>query len=201
MAGSPRSGRRSDASIEAGVCRRLARGEVDARDIDVTVVAGEVVLQGSVGSRRAKRIVGDVAVAVPGVRHVPNRLGVRRGELEHPDGGAPWPEVGVGEGSARPVPADRITDASRPDGAQPRRAMRSRPAWSRDPSPTPTSGRGGSRRRLSVSAAGRPRRRRRRVARHRRRSARHSLVPCGGSHRGRRLVSGRRRLPRAASSR
>lgn len=48
--------RRPDARIKADVCARLeAHPDIDARDIAVDVVRGSVILQGSAGTRRAKR--------------------------------------------------------------------------------------------------------------------------------------------------
>lgn len=86
----PRGWTRSDERIKDDVCERLwAHGAVDARDVDVAVTGGEVTLQGTVGSRREKRLAEELVERVGGVRDVHNRLSVRRGELDHSDGGIP----------------------------------------------------------------------------------------------------------------
>ena len=86
----PRGWSRSDERIKDDVCERLwAHGAIDARDIEVAVVGAEVTLQGTVGSRREKRLAEELVDHVSGVRDVHNRLSVRRGELDHADGGNP----------------------------------------------------------------------------------------------------------------
>lgn len=83
----PRGYRRSDERICEEVCERLTRhGNVDAREIDVSVTDGEVTLSGRVDSRWAKREAESVAEQVPGVRDVHNRLRVdaaRRDSARH----------------------------------------------------------------------------------------------------------------------
>jgi hypothetical protein len=74
----PQGYRRSEASIRDDVCERLTRhGHVDARSISVSVENGEVILEGDVDSRAAKRMAEDAAESVSGVRDVHNRLRVR----------------------------------------------------------------------------------------------------------------------------
>ena len=81
----PRGWRRSDETIRDEIAERMAHDEeIDARDVEVTVTAGEVVLQGSVGTRAQRRRAEDVAWSIAGVRDVQNRLGVRAGELGRP---------------------------------------------------------------------------------------------------------------------
>ena len=71
----PRDYRRSDARIHEDVCQWLADdARVDARDIVVTVRDADVVLEGRVDDRRARRLAEDIAANVPGVRDVFNRL-------------------------------------------------------------------------------------------------------------------------------
>jgi BON domain-containing protein len=88
---------RSDAEIQGELEARFEDdGELDARDVRITVSGGEAILQGSVGTRRDVRTAGDIAKACRGVRSVRNELGVRAGELppEHParPGGAAMSE-------------------------------------------------------------------------------------------------------------
>ena len=74
----PKGYQRSDERIEEDVCERLKQhGHLDASDIDVRVEAGEVILEGRVDTRLAKRMAEDTAATVMGVRDVRNRLRVR----------------------------------------------------------------------------------------------------------------------------
>lgn len=74
----PQDYRRSESAIREEVCERLTRhGQVDASGINVRVENGEVVLEGDVDSRAAKRMAEDAADSVSGVRDVHNRLRVR----------------------------------------------------------------------------------------------------------------------------
>jgi hypothetical protein len=76
----PRGYQRSDDRISEDVCERLTHhGQIDARDIDVSVQGGEVYLRGSVDTREAKRQAEDIAEAVSGVREVHNELRISRG--------------------------------------------------------------------------------------------------------------------------
>jgi osmotically-inducible protein OsmY len=53
-------------------------GEIDASEMEVKVENGEVVLSGSVDSRRTKRRAEDVIDGISGVRDVRNELRVVR---------------------------------------------------------------------------------------------------------------------------
>lgn len=76
----PKGYKRSDDRIREEVCERLAwDGEVDASDIAVTVQNGEVMLEGTVETRRMKHRSEDVVDEIRGVIDVHNRLTVRRG--------------------------------------------------------------------------------------------------------------------------
>jgi hypothetical protein len=75
----PRGYRRSDERLREDVCDRLTEhGEVDARDMEVEVSAGEVTLSGTAPTRAQKRLAEDIADAVVGVVEVHNRLRVQR---------------------------------------------------------------------------------------------------------------------------
>ena len=75
----PRGYRRSDDRIREDVNDRLSdRGDLDATDIEVTVVNCEVTLAGTVNNRRDKRLAEDLAENVSGVQNVENRLRVRQ---------------------------------------------------------------------------------------------------------------------------
>jgi hypothetical protein len=74
-----------DGRVRRDVCSQLAGDpSLDVPDVDVEVVRGEVVLQGSVGSEDVRRRVEVLARGVPRVRAVRNELEVRAGELEPP---------------------------------------------------------------------------------------------------------------------
>ncbi len=69
---------RSDDRILEDACDQLTRDwNVDARNIQVTADDGEVTLDGTVDSRRAKRRAEDCVDDVSGVKHVQNNLRVQ----------------------------------------------------------------------------------------------------------------------------
>src|SRR5262249_33835225 len=66
---------RSDERVRELVCEALTDdGEVDATSIEVSVMAGEVTLIGTIEDRRMKRLAEDCVEAVPGVKDVHNQL-------------------------------------------------------------------------------------------------------------------------------
>ena len=76
----PRNFMYSDDRIIERVCEVLSDDDrIDASEIDVNVKNGEVMLNGSVDDRRAKRLAEDIIEDLPGVSDVQNRLRVRRG--------------------------------------------------------------------------------------------------------------------------
>lgn len=80
----PRNGARRDERIHEDVNEALTDDHaVDARDIEVEVQTGEVTLHGRVDDRQQKRRAEDVALQVPGVRDVHNRLRVERPSAAH----------------------------------------------------------------------------------------------------------------------
>jgi len=75
----PQGYTRSDERIREDVCDRLSwNDEVDATDIIVRVQSGEVTLEGSVETRRMKRLAEDIAEDVPGVIDVHNTVRVKK---------------------------------------------------------------------------------------------------------------------------
>lgn len=77
----PRSYRRSDESIHDEVCRKLTDDpSINASEIEVIVSDSEVVLQGKIDSRSAKRGLEDLVESVRGVRHVENRVRLEKPE-------------------------------------------------------------------------------------------------------------------------
>jgi osmotically-inducible protein OsmY len=84
----PRGYQRSDERIKDDVCEQMAQhGDLDASAIEVRVENGEVTLQGSVDSRRAKHLAEDLVEDVFGVREVHNLLRVATGTQDAPRGG------------------------------------------------------------------------------------------------------------------
>src|SRR5919109_1247222 len=78
----PKGYRRSDERIQEDVNDRLTwSAELDASDIEVRVVDGEVTLTGVVEDRAAKRLAEDLAEDIAGVRDVHNELKIRHGFL------------------------------------------------------------------------------------------------------------------------
>jgi ferritin-like metal-binding protein YciE/osmotically-inducible protein OsmY len=73
----PHNYRRSEERICEEVCQRLTyHGQIDASQIEVDVAGDIVILTGTVDSHHAKRMVEDMALMVPGVSDVRNRLRV-----------------------------------------------------------------------------------------------------------------------------
>lgn len=70
----PKNFQRSDERIREDVCERLQDGDLDAREIEVTVSSGEVTLDGTVDDRAAKREAEDLACSARGVTQCHNRL-------------------------------------------------------------------------------------------------------------------------------
>lgn len=74
----PKNYNRSDDRIREDVSDRLSDDRhIDASDIDVSVSAGEVTLDGTVDSRMAKRHAEDIAEDCSGVKHVQNNLRIK----------------------------------------------------------------------------------------------------------------------------
>jgi osmotically-inducible protein OsmY len=73
----PRGYQRSDDRIREDICERMCdNDELDASEIEILVVGGEVTLQGSVHDRYDKHLAEDLAERVSGVREVNNHLRV-----------------------------------------------------------------------------------------------------------------------------
>lgn len=111
----PRGYQRSDERIREDVCERFSQhGMLDATDVDVIVVTGEVTLRGTVPSRWAKREAEDLTESVSGVRDVHNELRVNQP-------GAPQSET-FQSGTTRPTTAQPGTaqpGATQPGATQP----------------------------------------------------------------------------------
>ena len=75
--GEPRSDHCSDARIHEEICERLTHDAcIDASEVDVSVVAGDVLLSGTVDHRDLKHLAEDIAFRAAGVLDVTNRLRV-----------------------------------------------------------------------------------------------------------------------------
>lgn len=78
----PKNYRRSDERLREEVCDRLTDNEwIDASDVEVNVVAAEVILTGVVDSRYAKRLAENIADSISGVENVQNNLRVQAYEM------------------------------------------------------------------------------------------------------------------------
>jgi hypothetical protein len=74
----PRGYRRSDERIREDVCDLLTEAhDVDATEIEIAVADSVVTLSGTVDTRSARRRAEDIALQVPGVADVHNRLTAR----------------------------------------------------------------------------------------------------------------------------
>jgi BON domain len=81
----PRGYHRTDERIYEDVCDRLTEdGDLDARDIEVSVSASEVMLEGTVATRAQKRLAEDIVDGVLGIVEVHNRLRVQTSGSEPP---------------------------------------------------------------------------------------------------------------------
>lgn len=75
----PKNFKRSDDRIKERINDSLTDDwQVDASDIEVTVLNGEVILSGYVNDRAQKRKAEDLAESIPGVTHVENRIKLNR---------------------------------------------------------------------------------------------------------------------------
>jgi hypothetical protein len=79
----PQGYQRSNERIQEEVCEALTRhGQVDASGINVRVDQGEVTLEGTVTSRREKRLAEEAVESLSGVKDVHNHLRLRRGDQQ-----------------------------------------------------------------------------------------------------------------------
>ncbi|HWF44678.1 MAG TPA: BON domain-containing protein [Candidatus Kapabacteria bacterium] len=93
----PKNYRRNDSRIEEDVCERLMdHPEINASNIEVKVMNGEVTLSGTVDDRNTKRMAEDVLESISGVRDVNNQIRVSSSigngsglTSEHTNGHAP----------------------------------------------------------------------------------------------------------------
>ena len=78
----PRGYQRSDDRIFEDVCERISlHGQIDAKDVDVQVENGEVILTGTVNDRRTKRLIEDTVDAIPGLTDIRNELRVQKRDM------------------------------------------------------------------------------------------------------------------------
>jgi osmotically-inducible protein OsmY len=90
----PKNYTRSDDRIREDINDRLTDHDyVDASEIDVQVNGGEVVLTGTVNSRRDKRMAEDIVEDISGVKNVENRLRVSDQQSNY--AGRNWGYAGV----------------------------------------------------------------------------------------------------------
>lgn len=100
----PKGYQRSDDRIREEICDCMTDDAVlDATDVEVVVVQGEVTLTGSVTSREQKRRAEDVAERISGVRDVTNQLRVTRDSNGHSWAADSSRASGSGTPSSQPV--------------------------------------------------------------------------------------------------
>ncbi len=79
----PRGYRRSDERLQEEINDRLTEhGELDATDIEVRVMDGEVTLTGTVMDRQSKRLAEDLAEGVMGVSQVHNQIRIQPASVQ-----------------------------------------------------------------------------------------------------------------------
>lgn len=107
----PKGYQRSDERIFEDVCERLTRhDQIDARNMEVKVEKGEVILSGTVDSRQTKRMAEDVADQVQGVKDVRNELKIQPRQMQGNQSGMP----GGGRGRVDEVGRSGVYPASGP---------------------------------------------------------------------------------------
>jgi hypothetical protein len=100
----PKGYKRSDDRIRDEICDRMTEDPaLDASEIEVEVIEGEVTLSGSVMSRDQKRRAEDVAERISGVRDVTNQLRVMRNGNGHNWTADSSRVAGLGNTSSQPV--------------------------------------------------------------------------------------------------
>jgi osmotically-inducible protein OsmY len=96
----PKDYQRPDGRVREEICDAMTDDPLlDASEITVAVVQGEVTLTGSVTTRDQKRRAEDVAERISGVRDVTNQLRVARGPNGHPHSAAPQVTQASGQGT------------------------------------------------------------------------------------------------------
>ncbi|HYH97905.1 BON domain-containing protein [Hyalangium sp.] len=105
MGRGPKNYQRADDRIREDLCDRLMMSWMDAENVEVLVVAGEVTLEGTVKTRDEKRAIEALAESVLGVKDIHNALRVERG--------------GPVRTEARPGQEQRAKDAEPTPGQQP----------------------------------------------------------------------------------
>jgi hypothetical protein len=74
----PKGYQRSDERLQEDISERLMQSEhVDSSEVTVNVVAGKVILEGSVPSRYMKHYIEDLADGCPGVQDIDNKIRVK----------------------------------------------------------------------------------------------------------------------------
>ena len=100
----PKNYKRSDDRIRDEICDRMTEDPaLDASEIEVDVIDGEVTLSGSVMSRDQKRRAEDVAERISGVRDVTNQLRITRNGTGHNWAADSSRAAGTGVASSQPV--------------------------------------------------------------------------------------------------
>jgi hypothetical protein len=129
----PKGWQRSDESVLERVNETLEQHpEIDATEIEVVCVRGEIVLRGTVDDRRAKRLAEDAIESLPGVKDVRNEIrvqarhdeqrSVQQGGAQH--GAQSAPQSGAQQGARSGQQGDSQQNAGRDDGGSRSRSER-----------------------------------------------------------------------------
>jgi hypothetical protein len=106
MGRGPKGYQRADGRIREDICDRLMLSWMDAGDVDVRVLDGEVTLQGTVKSREEKRAIEALADSVLGVKDIINSLRIARGEQGRAEPQAPDRREQAQDMPSTPKPGD-----------------------------------------------------------------------------------------------
>ena len=106
----PQGYQRSSETIKEEACERLTRhGHVDASGIRIQVENGEITLEGTVKTRREKRLAEEALESLSGVRDIHNRLRVEGGILSSLFGGGSGSSDQEKEGGAPPARTEAVS--------------------------------------------------------------------------------------------
>lgn len=115
----PQGYQRSSETIKEEACERLTRhGHIDATGVRIQVENGEITLEGTVKTRREKRLAEEILDNLSGVRDVHNRLRVEGGFLSNLFGGGSGSSDQEKEGGSQPASTQAATSGTANLGAQ-----------------------------------------------------------------------------------
>jgi hypothetical protein len=115
----PKGYRRQDERITEDVNERLTQDSyINAEDIEVNVSNGEVTLEGTVESRRIKRMAEDLVEQISGVNNVINHLRVQSGQKTSELFGSSSESGSQDMSSNRKTDSSKTNDSSKTDSSR-----------------------------------------------------------------------------------